>query len=255
VDACCIAIYFSIPLVWFWKLWKRRGKLNPKQLGTGGSAVLSIDALRSHQQEDADLAPYAFLYSAYRPRYYYFECVEVFRRIVFIGVLPLLTTKASRRAAFGIFFSLISLAMYRELEPFRARSNNVLVYVAQYAILLTYGAALAIETDLSNGVDDPTKKGFVKGGGLLGCVLVLVNGTILGLAFWMSMVRFFFCFLPCCLPTAIILLSSMNNVLPGASPPHSQGGGCAGRVAAPSDDAGAGHCRGGHGLCLRPRRL
>jgi len=45
-------------------------------------------------------------------RYYYFEVVEVYRRILFIGVLPLLATNASRRAAFGVFFSLISLTLY-----------------------------------------------------------------------------------------------------------------------------------------------
>jgi len=42
------------------------------------------------------------------------------------------------------------------MEPFHRQATNLLVYVAQYTILMTYGAALAIETDISNGLDDLT---------------------------------------------------------------------------------------------------
>jgi hypothetical protein len=72
VDSACIALSFAVPVVWFWLLWKRRAKLHPQGPrnttapssssaggGGGGSAgYQSVEALRSRQAEDADLAPY-----------------------------------------------------------------------------------------------------------------------------------------------------------------------------------------------------
>jgi len=62
---------------------------------------------------------------------FYWESIEMYRRILFVGVLPLLTEKSSRRAAFGVLFSIMSAICYRELEPFEQSFNNVLVHVAQ----------------------------------------------------------------------------------------------------------------------------
>jgi len=50
--------------------------------------------------------------------------------------------------------SLLSLAVYREVEPFSRPATNTLVYIAQYGILLTYAGALAIETDIAKNVDN-----------------------------------------------------------------------------------------------------
>jgi serine/threonine protein kinase len=173
VDVLFICVFLSIPILWFVLLWSRRNLLNPKE---EKGAKSSADVLRSRQRDDSSLAPYFFLFSAYRPPYYYFECVEIYRRILFIGVLPLLSTASSRRAAFGVFFSLCSAVFYREINPFINGANNLLVFVAQYAILVTFAAALAIETDLSKNVDDT----------VLGCILVLVNGIIMAFALVMS---------------------------------------------------------------------
>jgi len=106
---------------------------------------------------------------------WWFECVEMYRRVAFVGVLPLVSTQTSRRSAFGVFVALASVAVYRETEPFEAAHNNILIFVAQYAILLTYASALAISTDLSKGLDDLA----------FGLILVAVNLVVLGMALLM----------------------------------------------------------------------
>jgi Co/Zn/Cd efflux system component len=98
----------------------------------------------------------------------------VFRRILFIGALPLLSDFAARKACFGVFFALFSLAIYREIEPFRVSSTNVVIYVAQYAILLTYGGALILAAKLNDGLN-PTA---------FGAVLVGTNILVLVMAFF-----------------------------------------------------------------------
>jgi len=65
------------------------------------------------------------------------------------------------------------------VEPFESAWNNVLIYVAQYAIFASYAGALAIETDLSKGLNNL----------VFGSILVLVNIVIIGLAFYVATAR------------------------------------------------------------------
>jgi len=60
-------------------------------------------------------------------------------------------------------------------------STNILAYVAQYATLLTFGAALAIEVGMDQGVNP-----FV-----FGCTLVVINIVVLGLILWASVLKYF----------------------------------------------------------------
>lgn len=121
----------SVPLSWLVLLFRLRGRLNPPMTST--DAVLWI---RDH---DPTLAPVRFLFAVYQPRYYYWEALELYRRLLFIGVLPLLGTY-SLSAAIGVLFSIVSLAVYGEVGPYLRQSTNILSRTAQYTIFMTYGA-------------------------------------------------------------------------------------------------------------------
>jgi hypothetical protein len=96
-------------------------------------------------------------------------------------VLPLISARSDRRAAIGVFLSIMSMALYRESQPFIRQSTNLIVYVAQYAILATFGAALAIDVQLNNGLNPLA----------FGSVLCAVNFTVILLAFWLSGARYY----------------------------------------------------------------
>jgi len=104
------------------------------------------------RDNDEDVQPLRFLFIPYRPNSLFFESFEMYRRIVFIGVLPLMASRTDRRAAIGVFFALCSLEMFRNIEPFQTPSTNLLAYVAQYAVLLTFGAALMLNAGLGDGL-------------------------------------------------------------------------------------------------------
>ena len=157
----------SVPLIWGALLWQRRKRLNPPI-----SNFADVKTAIEKRNEDDQLKPFAFLFSVYKPAFYWFEPAEMYRRVMFVGVLPLMSGRVSRRAAIGIALALLSAVAYREVEPFGRSSTNVLVHVAQYSILLTFSSALAIETNLSKGID---AFGF-------GLMLVAVNLVILGIA-------------------------------------------------------------------------
>ncbi len=63
-----------------------------------------------------------------------------------MGILPLLSSSTSLRATLGLVLSLCSTVYYREVEPFRNRLSNILVYAAQIMLLLTFGGALVVVT-------------------------------------------------------------------------------------------------------------
>jgi len=168
-----LVIYLSIPVVWFVLLYRKRDLLNP---GTGDDPEFK----RYLRSMSTEMDSFRFLFEVYSMPLWWFECVELYRRVAFVGVLPLVSTKTSRRSAFGVFVALASIAVYRETEPFEAQHNNILIFVAQYAILLTYGSALAISTDLSKGLDDVA----------FGLILITVNLVVLGMALLMLYMRY-----------------------------------------------------------------
>ena len=85
---------------------------------------------------------------------------------------------ALHRSTFGLPISCAS-----QIEPFDNSFNNILVYIAQYAVLLTYGAALAIETGLSGNLGQ-------HGNDLIfGVALVAVNLVVLGVSLGMGYFR------------------------------------------------------------------
>ena len=168
-----ILLYLSIPLVWLVLLRSYRHQLNPK--------ISNRKNLIDSRKEDPRLRPLAFLFSVYEPRLYLWEVFEMYRRILFVGALPLLSTSKARIAAFGVILGLISAIVYGEVEPFSRISTNLLGHVAQHCILLTFAAALAFEVDLLDDLNS-----FA-----IGVVLVLVNLAVLFLAVGLGAYRHF----------------------------------------------------------------
>jgi hypothetical protein len=145
VASCFVVLYQSIPPLWWILLWCKRSRLNPP---TGGDDRLA----QFVRDRDSDLSKLRFLFGTYSPKFYYFECIEMYRRIFFIGILPLVSSNSLRRASLGFVVALGWFLLFREVGPFSRRSTNLVAYVAQLSIMLTYGAALAIEAQLSRGV-------------------------------------------------------------------------------------------------------
>ena len=91
---------------------------------------------------------------------------------------PLVGT-GSLRACFGCFVSIVFAVYTREAIPFLRGTTNVLLVVAQYQILATYLAALALETEALSiiGLSDTA----------LGVLLLVLNLSVVAISlFWCS---------------------------------------------------------------------
>jgi hypothetical protein len=106
----------------------------------------------------------------------FLQVVEMYRRILFIAVLPLLGT-GPVRASVGCFFSILTVALSRESSPFIRDSTNLLLVVSQYQLLGTFLAALVLASD--------SLRSFGLENFALGALLLVLNLVILALSgYW-----------------------------------------------------------------------
>jgi len=173
-DACLIFVFQCLPLLYVALLFRVRHKLNPK----APNKQLALE-LRDH---DESLASISFLFSDYKCSRWYFEILDLYRRIFFVGVLPLIGNNQTIKTYIGCGLALLSTVYFRELTPFRVEFTNFLAVIAQYVILLAFMAALMIQSDSVStiGISD-----FA-----LGCILAIANILIVGLAIFLGWRRY-----------------------------------------------------------------
>jgi hypothetical protein len=72
LDGLFITVYLSIPLVWLALLSTNRHRLNPKH-----SSNKDVKHALFVRDNDQGLSALRFLFAAYKPQYFYAECVEM----------------------------------------------------------------------------------------------------------------------------------------------------------------------------------
>jgi hypothetical protein len=168
-------LYQLIPILWMVLLYRHKEVLDIPSSTNEESALNNRDA-------DPTLSHIRFLFKDYRGTKWWFEVAEMYRRIMFIGVLPLFTPSSSKRASLGCTFAMMSFVCFREQEPFREKFTNTIACIAQITILLTFYTALSIETGV---VID-----FGLGDVGIGIFLVLINLLVFALVIWLSLTRY-----------------------------------------------------------------
>ena len=76
-----------------------------------------------------------------------------YRRIFFIGIIPLVSQNDETKCFIGMLFASISIFIYNETAPFKVPFNNIIAKVAQYVVLFTYGFTAAIASGVSDSVN------------------------------------------------------------------------------------------------------
>lgn len=170
-DIFLAVVYGTVPIVWLVMLYRKRHRLNPN--------VPLLERALEIRDADEGLRPLWFLVHVYRPEFYLFEVNEMYRRIFFVGVLPLMSAETTRRAAIGTAFAFIGVVYMREIEPCVRPADNALLHVAQILIFFSYAAALVISADLHEGLSSAA----------FGAVLLMINLFVVALAVWFSLRR------------------------------------------------------------------
>ena len=103
-----IALYQTVPLVWIVLLYRFRGSLVPPTSNNDHNLALYI------RDRNQGLDALRFLFNDYKCEKYWFEVAEMYRRILFVGILPLVSPVSATRASLGVVLSIASIAYFRE---------------------------------------------------------------------------------------------------------------------------------------------
>ena len=76
------------------------------------------------RDKDVSLKSLRFLFDSYKCDCWWFEVLEMYRRVIFVSAIPLTSSVPATRASLGCVFSVMSLLFYRETLPFRTEFIN-----------------------------------------------------------------------------------------------------------------------------------
>lgn len=86
------------------------------------------------RDRDPSLKHLAFLWQDYKPSSWYYEVVEIYRRVVFTAVLPCLAGPGVLRVTLGCLMSIVAIAVVREATPFIREGTNLLLTISAYQV-------------------------------------------------------------------------------------------------------------------------
>ena len=131
-----ILCYQILPISWVVLLAMRSHELNPR--------ASDVETALKVRDKDPKLAHLRFLFVEYNGSQWYWDIVDIYRRITFISLMPFFG-KGAARTGVGCCLALLSVIIYREACPYQNGSTNVLAVTAQYQILVTFLGAMLIQ--------------------------------------------------------------------------------------------------------------
>ena len=129
------------------------------------------------------LIPYAFLYEAYRPEVWYWECVECVRRLSLTGLLVFMYPGSEKQVLLAMLICFFWLMIYSEIQPYLESSHSFFLMSSQWGVLLQLYAIYLI---INHSFDSSSS--LI--GGLAVAVGVVVFAyclTSIGRVFWIKL--------------------------------------------------------------------
>ena len=159
VASLCILVYVvGIPAMSVYLLYKRKDRLNdPKTVNLFGS-----------------------LYLAYERPYWYWEAVEMLKKMVLAGGLVIVAAGSSAQVLIGVLISLFYLIVVVRLEPFDDVVDDRLQMATSLQILLNLQMGLVLKLDAKKDYDSQ----------VLGVILVLMNVGVMLLGVFVACMAF-----------------------------------------------------------------
>ena len=166
----------GIPFLYACLLFRARRQINPL-----GCDALQAMRVRSEMVfANSELRAIEFLFSCYRPEAYGFEVFESLRRITMTGLIRYVA-KTSGPPVAGIVLSLVSIIVFREVQPYENPSTNALSSFAQWQLLSTYLLAYSLLVELKSAPESKLV--------LVGALLLLANLVTLFVALYLQVVH------------------------------------------------------------------
>ena len=153
-----------------------------------------------------DLVPYAFLYEAYKPDLWFWECVECARRLCLTGLLVFMYPGTDKQVVLAMILCMIFMIVYSFVQPFLDPIHNYVIGSAKWGIFLQLYGTLMLKQEILSGSEYS-----------LGSLMVAVGilFPLLPMVAWRDWLSHVLKFLRLETKSGTMLVESMNKYLPG----------------------------------------
>lgn len=179
----------GMPLFSLFLLRKNSHKLDPGQGEIEKKHLMRHDSSRHNalketiglRDENEDIKHLRFLYESYEPKYWWYEVLEVYRKIVVTGGLRLLERGGGTQYGVALLICALSLRTIAAKKPYVTHAANRVSEIASWGVMLTMiGAMVTAWNERADGKYSE-KSGltdallvFVQVGGILLAVAIAV---------------------------------------------------------------------------------
>ena len=133
---CIVLFVVGIPLVQFLALCWNRKYLDESQ-------CLDVKARRRHMQVKRK---FGSIFDAYTPQYYYFDLIDLLRRLLLSGGLAIAgSNQAVAQLLLGILVSALWLFSVLYLRPYKSTWDTLLSSVLAFVVVLTLACGMALK--------------------------------------------------------------------------------------------------------------
>lgn len=130
-----VAIYVvGIPLIYIFALWRVRKEINPPD--------------KSQIPDKTKYSTVMFLTEIYKREYYYWEVVELIRKLIQTSLIIFLLDGSVLQMIVMIAVAMVMVQAINELKPYENEAANKLASVAQWELLIVSFLGLLLKVDL-----------------------------------------------------------------------------------------------------------
>ena len=151
-----VALYIvGIPLAFFTCLWC---EVRPN-FGKGHVDVTSAEGVMRVAREARLLTRFGLLFSKYRRECWWFEMVEMPRKLLLVGSIIFVASGTTMQIYYAVFVALASVLVLTGFKPYADQKMSAVAWVCQLCTLLTFVCALALRNG-GHEFDPDTEAGF-----------------------------------------------------------------------------------------------
>ena len=144
---------------------------------TGGAAADSTGPSAAELSEVADeLPPYVLsLSEAYAHEHFYFEVVDMLRKVVLVGFLIFIPPGSPEQLLVGLLVAVIAIMITIRALPMRSGQDNLLIILCHFEVLIAMISALVLNDDFTA---DDSGTGGTNAMGVILCFCALVPAAV-----------------------------------------------------------------------------
>ena len=167
----------GVPLLYLAVLYRRRHRLNPAYW-VPECKDMDEEQICNFREENSRNDNIRFLFDMYRPKTWWWEVLETFRRLLLAGALVVFDAGSALQYFCGLWICLVALLLYAYWVPFIAVADTQLAIGAQLQIFN------ALWIGILRSMDDPSSEDEDVG---LGVILIIMTLFIFALAIFLEL--------------------------------------------------------------------